>query len=125
MLVCWLSEVPFYEESCRRATSLIFRAERACGSLHHETLVARALPCSVERADGCGSGAVLRMIVWHVGGLVRAFFGGLDAVALCEPPVNALFPISACTAGAASPPAAAVPCACAYMPVLAESSVGS
>jgi hypothetical protein len=79
--ICWLSNVPFDEQSCRCAPSLIFRADRACGASDPETLVAFAFPSSVGRADGCGSSAMVRMIVWHIGGVVRAFPGGLDAVA--------------------------------------------
>jgi hypothetical protein len=73
MTICWLVAVPFFEESYGLSQSLIFRADRACGALHPETLVARALPSSVERADGCGSSVMCCMIVWHMrGGLASS-----------------------------------------------------
>jgi hypothetical protein len=86
MTICWLVAVPFFEESYGRSQSLIFRADRACGALHPETLVARALPSSVERADGCGSCAMLCMIVWYMrGGLAGAFRGAVGLLAFGRP----------------------------------------
>jgi hypothetical protein len=86
MTICWLVAVPFFEESYGRSQSLIFRADRACGALHPETLVARALPSSVERADGCGSSARRCMIVWHMRGvLAGAYRGGVGLLPFGRP----------------------------------------
>jgi hypothetical protein len=86
VMICWLVAVPFFEESCGRSQSLIFRADRACGALHPETLVARAISSSVERADGCGSSAMRCMIVWHMrGGLAWAYRGGVGLLAFGRP----------------------------------------
>jgi hypothetical protein len=46
-MICWLVAVPFFEESCGRSQSLIFRADRACGALHVRSHLRLSAPTAV------------------------------------------------------------------------------